>query len=467
MSVAPTIAQRLARFAFRADAVPATVTDDVARRVRDLIGNSLAAADSEPAEVISRIVDAAAGAPQAGMIGRPGRAPASLAALFNGTVAHALDFDDTHLPSVLHPSASVIPAALAVAQARGASGASFSRAVAVGDEITIRLGMAGYDERSRDSVYFAKGFHATSICGTVGAAAAAAVLYGLDADAISHALAIAASLGAGLLEANRTGGSVKRIHCGWAAHAGISAAEMAAAGLTGPPTAFEGRFGFLQAFLDERFNANAITRGLGRDWELVKMFFKPYPCNHFTQAGIDAALELRRRGLDPDEVAEVELGVPGAVLRTIAEPAAEKAAPPNGYTARFSGPFTFATALVGGGGLGVYLDDFTDEGARDERRLALARRVRCVADPECDAIFPFEFPAIARVRTTAGTHLEVKVLHNRGGPSNPLSVGELKKKFALNAERALAPERVARLDELLDRLIDLGGVGELLEYAAP
>jgi len=466
-----TIAQVLGRFAAAEIDDPATserVTRDVARRLRDLLGNSLAAADSEPAEIVGRIVSASGGSEQAGLIGRPGRHPAALAALFNGTLAHALDFDDTHLPSVLHPSAAVFPAALAAAEATGASGRRFAHAAAVGDEICIRLGMAGYDTSARDSIYFAKGLHATSICGTVGAAAAAGVLFGLDAEALAHALAIAASFGAGLIEANRTGGSVKRVHCGWAAHAGVSAAEMARDGLTGPPTAFEGRFGFLQAFLGDRADIGAVTRELGSDWELLGVFFKPYPTNHFTQAGIDAALELRRRGLRPDDLAEVELGVPGNVLRTIAEPAAEKAAPPDGYTARFSGPFTFAIALRGGGGLGVHLDDFTDAAVRDEGLLALARRVHCVADPECDAIFPFEFPAIARVRTVSGERIEVRVLHNRGGPGNPLSDEELRTKFTLGAQRALAPARVTALDEALDRGLDrLDGMRAVLELAQP
>ena len=459
-----TMAHELASFAAQAGEEP-RIVHDVARRLRDLVGNCLAAADSEPAEIVGRIVSASGGAAQAGLIGAPGRYPAALAALYTGTLAHALDFDDTHLPSVLHPSAAVIPAALAAAEAVGAPTARFARAAAVGDEICIRLGMAGYDAAARDSVYFAKGLHATSICGTVGAAAAAAVLFDLDADAIAHALAIAASLGAGLIEANRTGGSVKRIHCGWAAHAGVSAAEFARAGLTGPPTAFEGRFGFLQAFLGDRVDHDAVTRGLGTEWELLRVFFKPYPTNHFTQAGIDAALELRRRGVAPADVESVELGVPGNVLRTIAEPPEEKAAPPNGYTARFSGPFTFATALMGGGGLGVYLDDFTDAAVRDEERLALARRIRCVADPECDAIFPFEFPAIARVRMAGGEELEVRVLHNRGGPGNPLSDEELRTKFRLGAQRALGAERTVALDMALDRLSELAGVGEVLEAA--
>jgi 2-methylcitrate dehydratase PrpD len=458
------IARQLATFAAAPLDPEHTVAlaDDMALRMRDLIGISLAALGSEPALSVAEVIEAQGGAGQAELIGVPGRHPASMAALHNGTLAHALDFDDTHLPSVLHPSAPVLPAALATAQAVGADGRRLVHAAAVGEEICIRLGLAGYDAQSRDSVFFEKGLHATSICGTIGAAASAAVLRGLDAGRIEHALAIAASFGAGIIEANRTGGSIKRVHCGWAAHAGIMAADLAAAGLTGPPTVFEGRFGFFRAFCDDRVDLEVITQGLGERWEVLGLFYKPYPCNHFTQAGVDAALELRRRGISPEQIASVRLGVPGNVLRTIAEPPAEKASPPTGYTARFSGPFTFATALVGGGGLGVHLDDFTDEQVREPRRLALAAKVRCEADPVCDEIFPHQFPTIARVQTVDGEEITLEILHNRGGPGNPLSPDELARKFQINAERVLDGEVARSLSDTLARLPELTDLSTLL-----
>ena len=189
------------------------------------------------------------------MIGGEERCPAPAAALVNGTLAHALDFDDTHLPSVLHPSASVVPAALAVAEARGRSGAEALHAIAVGIEINVRLGSAGYDATQRVNLFFERGLHATSICGALAAAGAAALLLGLDAAGVADAIGIAASMGAGLLEANRTGGTVKRVHCGWAAHAGVCAAELARSGLTGPPTVLEGRFGFFAGLLRRRCDA--------------------------------------------------------------------------------------------------------------------------------------------------------------------------------------------------------------------
>jgi hypothetical protein len=155
----------------------------------------------------------------------------------------------------------------------------------------------GYDEELRNSVFFERGLHATSICGAVGAAVAVAMLQGQDEAGIASAAGIAASMGAGLLEANRTGGTVKRVHCGWAAHCGVAAADLARHGLTGPPTVLEGRFGFLQAFCGDRAHPDAVVRGLGTDWELPRVVFKPYACNHFTHAGVDAALRLRAQGL--------------------------------------------------------------------------------------------------------------------------------------------------------------------------
>lgn len=460
--------QELAAFAVatRAAGLPPELVHDVKRRVLDVVGNSLGAVSYEPARIALQVARAWGGAGQATAIGSGARLPATAAALVNGTLAHTLDFDDTHLPSVLHPSASVIPAALAVAEAEGRSGLEAIVASAIGIELNVRLGSAGFDAATNVNLFFEHGLHATSICGALAAAATAATLMGLDEEGIGHAIAIACSMGAGLLEANRTGGTVKRIHCGWAAHSGIAAAELARAGLTGPLTVMEGRFGFLQATCGERADVGALTRGLGSDWELPKVTFKPYPCNHFTHPGIDAALQLRAEGLDPREIESIVLGAPTSVLRTIGQPPEEKARPQSGYHAAFSGPFTVASALVGGGGLGLYLDDFTDELAREPFRLSLAAKVTCVPDAECDRIFPSRFPARLTVTTTSGELREAFVGSSRGGFESPLSDGELGLKFELNAGRALSSERVAGLRAAVERLDSAADLRKLLSQTA-
>jgi 2-methylcitrate dehydratase PrpD len=442
-----TPAQQLADLAAAVSArgLPADLRDDMAGRVVDFLGNCLAALGEKPAAVVAAVTEAWGGHPVATAIGSAQRRPAPSAALVNGTLAHSLDFDDTHLPSVLHPSSAVIPAALAVAEETGATGPAFLDAATVGVEVTCRLGMAGYDAQANNSVFFDRGQHATAICGAVGAAVAAGMLRGLDADGLTSAIGIACSMGAGVIEANRTGGTVKRVHCGWAAHSGVAAADLARHGLTGPPTVLEGRFGFLQAFCGDQVDIGQVTDGLGDRWETPGIFFKPYPCNHFTQAGVDAALRLRESGVRPESITSLTLGVPAPVLHTIAEPAEEKKHPRSGYHAKFSGPYTVAAALLGGGGLGVSHQDFTDQAASDPARLALAGTVSVVADPECTAIFPRQFPAVLTAELNDGRRITERALANRGGPGNPLSEKELTTKFQLNAERSVTPDIAARL----------------------
>ena len=459
-----TPAQRLGALAERvaSEGLPADLRADLAGRVVDFLGNCLAALGEPPARITREVVTSWGGNPAATAIGTPDKLPAPSAALVNGTLAHSLDFDDTHLPSVLHPSSAVLPAALAVAEEVGASGAAFLDAATVGIEVTCRLGMAGYNEATRNSIFFDRGQHATAICGAVGAAVAAGMLRGLDAEALTSVIAIACSMGAGVIEANRTGGTIKRVHCGWAAHAGVAAADLAWHGLTGPPTVLEGRFGFLQAFVGNGFTIDAITSGLGEEWETPGIFFKPYPCNHFTHAGIDAALRLRESGVDPGSIESLTLGVPKPVLHTIAEPIEEKRRPRSGYHGAFSGPYTVAAALLGGGGLGVFHEDFTDSAVLDPRRLALADKVEVVADEECSDIFPHQFPAVLTARLADGRTVTEKVLANRGGPANPLSDAELTTKFVGNTQRSIPAGNAGSLAKAAWDLADGATPAELL-----
>jgi 2-methylcitrate dehydratase PrpD len=440
-----------------------TLRRDLAGRVVDFLGNSLAALQEEPARIVSDVVSAWGGKPQATAIGGAQRFPTPSAALVNGTLGHSLDFDDTHLPSVLHPSSAVIPAALAVAEDTGATGPAFLDAAAVGIEITCRLGLAGYDADQGNSVFFDRGQHATAICGAIGAAVAAGMLHGLDADELTSTIGIAASMGSGIIESNRTGGTIKRVHCGWAAHAGVVAADLAHRGLTGPPTVLEGRFGFLQAFLGDHADIGQITDRLGEHWETPGIFFKPYPCNHFTHAGIDAALRLRARGIHTESVERLTLGLPAPVLHTIGEPIDEKRRPRSGYHAAFSGPYTIAAALLGGGGLGVFHEDFTDAAAADPQRLAIAGKVDCVADERCTADFPRQFPAVLTAYLSDGSAMTERVSQNRGGPSNPLSPEDLTTKFSLNARRSVSSATAERVAELAWELCRHGSVTDMTE----
>ncbi|AMM22556.1 2-methylcitrate dehydratase [Frondihabitans sp. PAMC 28766] len=433
-----TLSETLAVFAARTgyDDLPEDVVESVKMRVLDTLGICAAAAPLDTSRAARRWASDQGGNPQATAVGVPDKLPASLAAFVNGVLAHSLDYDDTHLPSVLHPSASVIPAALAAAEMHHTDGRTLIRGIAIGLEVCVRLGMAGYDEAAGNSTFFENGQHATSICGAMGGAVAAAIVAGAE-HSIVDVLGVAASMASGIIESNRTGGTVKRIHCGWAAHAAVSAVELVRYGLTGPPTVLEGRFGFFQAWLHGNYTPSAITDGLGDNWCVPGIFFKPYPANHFTHAAVDAAAALRRSGIDLDSIDRLVLGVPAPNFPTIGDPIEVKRSPETGYMAQFSGPYAVVAGLLGGGGLEVGLDDYTDALARDPARRSLMQKVDVEIDAECTAIFPREFPATLTAHLSDGTTVTQKVLTTRGGPARPLSFDELNQKFRDNAQRTM------------------------------
>jgi 2-methylcitrate dehydratase PrpD len=459
-----TLAERLGKFAVHQtyDRLPDEVRHSVRQRTLDTLGIMVAASSLDTSRAVRSYAAEQGGRPEAHAVGVAEALPAELAALVNGTLAHSLDYDDTHLPSVLHPSASIVPASLAVAEAAGRDGRALTAAIAVGLEICVRLGLAGYDREASNNTYFDRGQHATSICGTIGAAASAAVLLGLGAEGVTNAIGIAVSMAGGVIEANRTGGTVKRIHCGWAAHAGISAARLTAHGITGPPTVLEGRFGFFQAFLDGHYDAETIDAELGERWEVPGIFFKPYPANHFTHGGIDAALALRDQGVSIEQIDALSLGVAEPTVRTIGEPIEVKRTPSTGYQAQFSGPYTVVAALLGGGGLGLGLDDFTDALATDEARRRHMAKVTVAGHPECSKVFPNQFPAVLTARLHDGRELEQAVMTNRGGPQRPLSDGELELKFTDNAGRLLGDGELRQVQDMVLSLDRQAAIGPLL-----
>src|SRR6185312_1743800 len=196
---------------------------------------------------------------------------------------------------------------------------------------------------------YARGFHPTSVCGAFGAAAAASRLLGLDRDRATNALGIVGSFAGGLFEYLSDGSATKPMHAGWAAQAGIYAAQLSAAGGSGPATVIEGRFGVLFSHTGDTSQAAAICAGLGDRWEAEEISIKPFPACHFAHASTWAAGELaEEEGLTTDEIAEIVVRIPPPGAPLVLEPAASKATPQTAYDAKFSLPFTVAHRLVRG-----------------------------------------------------------------------------------------------------------------------
>jgi 2-methylcitrate dehydratase PrpD len=442
----------------RYEQVPEKVLASVKQRILDTVGVALAGASSDAGQIARRKVIEWSADGRASLLGETTRVTAAAAALVNGTYAHALDFDDTHLPSILHPSAPLVPAALAAAQAQGASGRQLLVALTAAYEVACRLGMAQYDPVRRHSILIDRGLHATSYIGAISSAVAAAKLAEPGVETIANAIGVATGMGAGLIETSRAGGSAKKFQGGWASQCGIVAAEMAQAGLTGAMTAIEGRYGLFTAICGDSWRPAAVTEALGKDWLTPGIVVKPYPCQHYTHSIVDAAIRFRALGVRPTDVKAVEIGLARGAIPAIGEPIETKRRPANGYLAQFSGPYIFAAALAGGGGLGVSTCDFTAEALADPLRRQVAETCTVVPDAECDAIFPEQFPARVTLTLIDAGVVEERVLANRGGPGNPLTRDELRRKL-----EETAGDRADAIDQTVYELDEAPSVDRLLE----
>jgi 2-methylcitrate dehydratase PrpD len=350
--------------------VPGEQHQLVRTRLLDTIGLIAAAADHAVAESLTGWAQANAGS---GATVLPTAAPATpaVAALVNGSLAHARDFDDTFPDTVVHPGSTVIAAALAAAEARDASFDELSTAIVVGYEIAARLGApAGRG-------FHARGFHATGIVGPIAAAAVAGRLLRLNASAMADAFSLATSMSSGLLAFLADGGWSKWLHTGWSAHGGVIAAELAQRGFYGPRHAFDDRYGLYGAFLGVAdAKLDVLTAGLGQTWLGATARAKQFPCAHVIEPYIDAALELRAH-LSADAVQSIRCILAPWALPIVAEPRASKIAPRNDLEAIASLPFMVAAALCDGR---VDLATLRAETLARSDLRALAARIHCEGD---------------------------------------------------------------------------------------
>jgi 2-methylcitrate dehydratase PrpD len=442
----------------RLEKLPPAVVERARFLVLDLVGNIVRArhdAESTGAFLAAaRAMGLAAG--NAGVFGDAARYTPAGAAFLNGALGHSLDFDDTHAAGSLHPGAPVIPAALAAGEMAGASGADVLAAIVAGYEVTCRVALA-----LPAGDHYDRGFHPSATCGAFGAAAAAARVFGLDADGVAGALGTVLSQCAGSLQFLANGAWTKRFQVGWAAMNGLMAATLVREGFRGAAEALEGRHGFLRAYAPNPV-PERVVQELGFVYELMNTAVKPYPSCRYGHAGIDAALALRaENGLKPEEIERVTLGLPRAGMMLIAQPAGQKADPRNVVDGQFSGPFVIACALATGAmGWDSYqlLQDGTVRG--------LLGKIACELDPEIEAEFPANMSGKVTV-VARGQEFVRTVVVPKGEPANFLTEAELRGKFSGLAGAVLGPERSARLAAEVLAIDRLGDVAALMRLAAP
>ncbi len=429
---------RLAKFAttLRLADVPAPVIRRAKLHILDALGLGLASHAYPYAQsAIAGVAALSAGGPCT-VLGRPKRLEARDAALANAILIHGLDFDDTHLASIVHPTCTALPCALALGELLSASGEDVLTGFLAGAEAAIRIGGAV------KGGFHHVGYHATGVVSHFASAITAGSLLGLNEDQITAAQGIAGSTASGIQVFLEEGAWTKRFHPGWGAVAGITAARLAQYGFKAPSRPYEGKFGLFETHLHgeaARVDLSELTAELGEVWRFGDTALKPYPVCHFIHGCADAAIALHGQ-FSPEEIVSVTAFLPQPTLHIIAEPAEAKERPTTDYEAKFSAQFVVAACLVKGR---FGLPDLQPEALADASVRALALKVKCDADP--NTAFPNYFSGGVEVTLRNGATLKRHVKINSGAGDRAMSTEAVVEKFLASASLAVPAAQTERI----------------------
>ncbi len=451
-----TISERLAQFSenLRFEDIPPEVVDKTKQHLLDLVGVCIGSTRIDFGKSALKLIAGWGGTREATLIGRRTKVPAHHAALCNGILGHGQDYDDTHTESVVHPSAALAPVALAVAERTGCSGREMLTALIGGLEATIRIAMPALNK------IHLRGFHTTSVAATFGAALITARLEKIGLQRAIQAVGIGGSFASGLLECVPAGSGAKRLHAGWGALCGIVAAQLAEGDYTGPNTVFEGKLGVYNSFLrGETLDLDVIFKGLGREWEILQIRPKLYPCCHYLQAFLDCAAALRReKNIRADDIAALSCRIAQGAVNMVCEPWEKKLKPVTGYDARFSLPFAVALMLIRGK---AGVAEFSAKVAADPKIRQLMAKVQYAVEPKYEVK---DMPGWVEVTMKDGSRHVWEVPEVRGNAKHPIALAELLDKFNAGTASlgAAASSRIADEILTLDTHADIRGLMALL-----
>ncbi len=442
--------------------LPPGVIEKTRESFIDTIGVSLAGSTAPGCREVVEQVKYWGGREESSLLVYGGKVPSPSAALANSMLAHARDFDDDHEEGSVHPSISVIPAAMAIAEEMGGvDGKTFITALAIGVDLVCRLAL---------TIRVLQGWHLSGICGGIGAAATAGKLLRLSEDQLWNALGIAYAQTTGNLQGGHDGAMTKRMNPGFASKAAVLSVYLARRGVTGARNVMEGEEGFFtmfdggQRFDPEKlrvkmdgtpYGHDELTRDLGKVFKGEEISFKPFPCCRFLHAPIDATLKnVRENNIQPEEVERVTVRACKRATRMYNRPMDQ---PDRAQiAAQFSIPYGVAAAIVR---RHVKLEDFEKEAVGDLRVLEMSRRVEVVVNPEA----LLKVPVIVEITTKQGKTCSTQVREMIGSPQKPLTPEELRQKFYDCSKYSARPIPPRNLDHFLEKAGHLEGAGDVRE----
>lgn len=394
------------------DSTPERIPDALIHEGKRCLINFLAVAiyaSRDPSlDILLDVFGAEGGSPLASVVGTGVRTTLQNAALANGYLGHLEDYDDTHFPTVIHPSSPVLPAALALGEHLHANGREVLAASVLGMEACCRIGMAVHP------YHYDEGWHITGTTGVFGSIIAAAKLSGLDLDQVTQGLGIAGTQAAGVREV--FGSMTKPFHPGRSAQSGVLASLLAQRGFTSTTEILEGRRGFA-AVMSEDSHLERVNDGLGESWELMMNGLKPYACGVVNHPLIDAMVALKNQvGIDPEEVQSVTARVHPLVLELVDRPN-----PRVGLEGKFSYQHSMAVGLVDGA---AFPAQYSDARVADPVIAGLRDKIQATVDESMA-----EDATEVTITLRNGQEHTQRIEHATGAPENPITDAQLNEKF--------------------------------------
>lgn len=452
----PGLTQTLARYVISTTYpdLPDRAVATAKASLLDAVGVTLAASTLSPECRPFAALARGCGPAEASILGFGHRSSAAGAAFANGAMSHALDFEDVHESAPVHPNTATVAVALALAEREAASGPELLTALVIGCDLASRLGLAA-GTRIADT-----GWYPPPLLSVHGAVAAAASLLGLDEQATIDAFSLAMCQVACTFEIVNGERSVLRsVREAFSARAAVTAVDLAAAGVAGSPVPFEGPHGFFATYCGGEFDIGPLLDGLGRRFETDRISYKPWPSCRGTHPFVAGLLKIyAEHGVRAADVQRVQF-VGGPIARMLAEPRERKIRPQTAIDAKFSLPFTAATALLHGD---VTLDSFARARLSNRAVLALSQRVQCDIDPR-----QADNTASVLVETRAGAVHREFVSHVPGDPGQPLDSGTLERKFRHCATLAARPISASQTDRLVQLISALEHVTDVSRELSP
>jgi 2-methylcitrate dehydratase PrpD len=355
------------------------------------------------------------------------------AAFANGIAAHALELDDGSRHATYHPGSSIIPSSLALCEAEEKTARDLIAAIAVGYEVSIRIG------KSMNPHHYLKGFHPTGTVAHFGTTAASCKILNLSVEETVNALGLAGSLASGINQYEIDGSLVKHLHPGNAARNGILTALLAKEGLTGPRGVIEGRLGFCHCFSD-RYDISTITEGLGTQYDILSIYFKPYPSCRYVHYANEATLNiLKEHPMKADDVDHIHI-----LTHQNAKQGSDIPDYQTVLHARLSIQYGIASILARGK---AGLQEYTEEAIKDPKVHEIAKKITIEIDPEIQKLYPNPRSMIVQIKDKKGNIYSSRVDYPKGDPENPMTDEELTDKFIDVTEGVISKKRQAEIIE--------------------